>query len=54
MKVASSSKNETEQIERNGQRLQWQKPEAKIAEVATATLAGHTHPNLADLQTCAS
>ncbi len=32
----------------------WVKPEAKAAEVAQATLNGHTVPPVSDLITCAS
>jgi hypothetical protein len=32
----------------------WQRPEAKVADVAAVTLAGSSHRNTADLGTCAS
>jgi hypothetical protein len=35
-------------------RQPWQKPEAKVADVSTATLAGNHATNPADLGTCAS
>ena len=54
IKFESGLDSATKQSQNDEQRLQWQKPDAKVAEVAKATLSGiHVH-NSADLQTCAS
>ncbi len=54
IKFESGLDSATKKIQDDEQRLQWIKPDAKIAEVAKATLSGVNVHNSADLQSCAS
>jgi len=40
--------------EQNQNKREWVKPAAKVADVAVATLTGHSTPPVVDFSTCAS
>jgi hypothetical protein len=54
MKNAFVEQRSSAVIPHTGPRREWIKPEVKTAEVAQATLSGHTVPPTVDFSTCAS